>query len=211
MAEGRLKAFFSPPKSKYTDDDFERIQLLLEFIPGLLKYRNMPRLYILLCIMGCSDDLDHFLEDSLSDHLFPFTFERLPAKLRPAWKSDFLSRQAIVCDNSDAVQLIGKQKHMNFTESPRCFISKGRFAPPGDLSEVDDVLCVLDVQRYARKLYYRPRWSHHDRSVSEHFKNEVENMKKIAHHHCVKLVRLSMRCRYIHIYLSSVLTSLIIY
>lgn len=188
-ADSALNVRFSEDRPEYTDEDFDSISLLLNRSTAS-KYARTPRLYTLLRIIDQLGHFDHFLKDGLSDRSFPFTSERLPARLRPSMKVKFIENQHIVCDSSEAVQLMGMRKHRNFTTAPSWIESQGWIAPFGELSGVDKVSCGLEAQLYARKRYIRPRWGFRGRETLKHFENEVENMKRLVHHHCVEVVRL---------------------
>jgi len=191
-AEEALRLLLEAANRMYTDDDFEIIAAHLEHTETPEHARN-PRLYTLLRIIDKLGDLNRFIKLGLSDRSFPFTRERLPAELEAGWKSIFLKHQHIVCDNSNAVQLLGKRCHMNFAESPSCFHLKAIIAHAGEgqRSKVDKVYCPqLGPQLYARKLHARPKWAKPHSEIFKQFENEVHNMKKIEHHHCAKLVRL---------------------
>jgi len=184
--EKRLDAKFPIPESGYTDQDFDEITTCLDQIPKWKEYKNRPRIFALLRHLNELDKLNSFAD--VSDSIFPADMYRLPKDLGTGFKRWFTDNQGLVCDKSDAVQLIGKRKHMNFEEAPACLIEEGIIAS-GPLSTVQKVLSILDLKRYVRKQYDRKKFVADDSQVRQHFENEVHNMRGIAYRHCVKLVR----------------------
>jgi len=184
--EKKLDEKFPIPESGYTDQDFDDITFCLERIPKWKEYRNTPQIFALLRHLNELDNLNSFA--NLSDSIFPIDMYRLPKDLGPGFKLRFRDSQGLVCDKSDAVQLIGKRKHMNFEEAPACLIEE-KILARGPLSTVQKVSCTLDLNLYVRKQYERKQFVAEDSQVRQHFENEVQNMKGIVHRHCVELVR----------------------
>ncbi|KAF2188762.1 kinase-like protein [Zopfia rhizophila CBS 207.26] len=186
LPDVELEPYFSPYKTKYTDEDFERIASLLRTKSS--RYNSTPRLYTLLRRLDCLSDLDRFLQKGLSDHSLPFSQTQLPSEFSEGWKKRFLEIQHLVCDDSTVVQMISLGKHMTFAQMPKYFDSE-RVIGTGGRGQVDQVFCTLGgAQSYARKQFSRNIMSVDDASTAAIFINEVENMKQIVHRHCVKLV-----------------------
>ncbi|KAF2188763.1 kinase-like protein, partial [Zopfia rhizophila CBS 207.26] len=173
-------------KMEYIDEDFDRIAQLLRRTESS-RYSKTPRLYTLLRRLDCLDHLDLFLEKELSDSSLPLSDTQLPSNFTPGWKKRFLAAQHHVCDHSDVVQMMSMGKHMTFAQTPACF-QRDRFIGKGWRGEVDGVFCTFSGHSYARKRIYRQIMSVGDASIATAFKNEVENMKRVVHHHCVQLV-----------------------
>jgi hypothetical protein len=181
-----LDLFFSPPRAKYTDEDFERITSLLRRTT-LQKYAKTPRLYTLLRHLNCINDLDYFIVNGLSDWSLPFSQTQLPSAFSEGWKCRFRDAQHIVCEDSTIVQMMSG-KHFNFNQTQKYF-QKERNIGGGRRSVVDEVSCIIGGgQVYARKQFLRSRMPVDDASTMTLFENEVQIMKRIVHHHCVQLV-----------------------
>ena len=187
--ENVLNGYFSGSKKEYTDDDFNHIAQLLRRTE-CSKYSKTPRLYTLLRFLGRLDDLDRLLKSGLFDYSLPLSDTQLPSDFTQSWKKEFLYAQHLVCDNSDVVQMISMEKHMNFVQEPGCFIRE-RFIGEGGRGKVDEVFCIFSGQSYARKQILRQIMSVSDVAAAAAFRNEVENIKRVIHHHCVQLVRFS--------------------
>ncbi|KAK6537394.1 hypothetical protein TWF694_011581 [Orbilia ellipsospora] len=180
-----LDNFFIPTRAQYNDDDFGSIARLLNASGS--KYKQMPRLYTLLRHLDRLRDLDYFLTKGFSDQSLPFGQTQLPSKFSEGWKTRFLAAQELVCGSSDVVQMMAKGKHMTFTKTPEYFISE-RIIATGERSRVDKILCILGAEYYARKQFYRRIMTAEDAQAMQSFKNEMDIMKTVVHHHCVKLV-----------------------
>src|SRR5271156_5350387 len=190
IAEKGLECYFSPPRSKYIDDDFERITLLLGQCPALQRYSNVPRLYTLLRRINCLGDLDYLLDQGFSDRSLPFLQTQLPSKFAEDWKTRFVKVQELVCDDSDVIQMISMSKHKRFSQTPTCIRSEGIIATTAR-GQVDIVSTILEANKsYARKQFSRRILALDDIDTMHSFENEVENMKCVVHRHCVELVSL---------------------
>jgi hypothetical protein len=181
-----LTDYTSPSKAKYTDKDFDRIAKLLQYSEALSKYSKSPRLYTLLRHLECLEELDRLLDTGLSDSSLPLSQTQLPPDLSEEWKLRFIAAQPLVCDDSDAVQMVGLGNHMTFSREPDCFW-RMRFLGKGAHGEVDEVFCIGSF--LARKRISRSSMSANQASAAAAFRNEVENMKRVTHRHCVQLVR----------------------
>jgi hypothetical protein len=189
--EGALTHYFSPPRTKYTNENFDDIARLL-YSSGLSRYSTSPRLYTLLRHLGCLHDLDRLLEDpnGLSDSSLPLSQTQLQADFSEGWKFRFRDAQSLVCDSSGIERMIRMRKHMTFDKMPNFFLQTKSFGT-GPRGGVDEVYCTLgDGLHCARKRFHRPAMSIADAASAAAFLNEVECMKRIAHRHCVELVRL---------------------
>jgi hypothetical protein len=184
--EEALRHYTSPSRSKYTDKDFDTIAKLLRHTKRLSKYSNSPRLYTLLCRLGCPNDLDFILDTGLSDRSLPLSQTQLPPDLSEEWKIQFEATQHLVCDDSNAVQMMCLGRHVTFSRKPDCF-TRLNFLGQGARGEVDVVYCMGNA--IARKRISRYSMSANDASAAAAFRNEVDNMKRISHRHCVRLVR----------------------
>jgi hypothetical protein len=185
-----LTSYFSPPRTKYTNENFDRIAELLHRSESS-KYSTSPRLYTLLRHLGCLYDLDCLLEkpNGLSDSSLPLSQTQLPADFSEGWKLRFRNAQSLVCDSSGVEQMIRMRKHMTFDEIPNFFHRTKSFGA-GGRGEVDEVYCTLgNGLRCARKRITRPAMSIANAATAAAFLNEVDCIKRIAHRHCVELVR----------------------
>lgn len=184
-----LTSYFSPPRTKYTNENFDDIARLLNRSESS-KYSMSPRLYTLLRHLGCLRDLDCLLEqpNGLSDSSLPLSQTQLPADFSEGWKLRFRDAQSLVCDSSGVEQMIRMRKHMTFHKTPNFFYST-KFFGTGGRGEVDEVFYTLgDAPRCARKRIPRPAMSTANAATAAAFLNEVDCMKRIAHRHCVELV-----------------------
>lgn len=184
-----LTSYFSPPRTKYTKEDLDDIARLLQRSESS-KYSTSPRLYTLLCHLGCLQDLDCLLNkpNGLSDSSLPLSQTQLPADFSEGWKFRFLKAQSLVCDSSGVDQMIRKREHMTFHE-PSKFFHRTKVFGKGGRGEVDEVYYMGGEDlRCARKRIFRPAMSSDNAVVAAAFLNEVNCMKRIAHRHCVELV-----------------------
>ncbi|KAJ6257610.1 Serine/threonine-protein kinase [Drechslerella dactyloides] len=208
VVESQLASYFWPIRERYNDRDFDAIATLLGLTGSdqTQPYVRTPRLYTLLRHLEtledtrrsgknvasklCPDYLDAFLENGLSDRSLPFSQTHLPVDPSEGWKTRFLEAQHIVCDSSDLIQMMCLGKHMTFAKSSpdNYFIRQKRIAAT-ERSEVDKIVCVLgETEPYARKRFFKRVMTGDNSSIARSFENEIENLKRIVNHHCVKLV-----------------------
>lgn len=193
--EDALASYFSPPRARYTKANLDRIAQLLERSESS-KYAMSPRLYSLLRHLGRLRDLDRLLDkpNELSDNSLPLSQTQLPAEFSEGWKLRFRDAQSLVCDSSGVEQMIRMREHMTFDKTPN-FFARTKFFGKGGRGEVDEVFFTLgEGLRCARKRIPRPAMSAANAATAAAFLNEIGCMKRIAHRHCVELVRLYSQC-----------------
>lgn len=82
------------PRVEYSESEISDIsQLLLRFNPS---WSRIPRVYIILRIIGCLHVMSTFVDVGFSDYDLPVTAKSLPPDLNPKARSDFVKNQTMV-------------------------------------------------------------------------------------------------------------------
>ncbi|KAK7915042.1 heat shock protein SSB [Apiospora marii] len=121
----RLPKPHQVPTTPYTDMDFERISTYLR-ASKQEGWSTVPRLFTVLTLINCTDALNIFMQNGMSDMWFPFDTDTLPPVLQSSTKARFLEIQKVVYENSKAHQLeSGAKPHAFFDKDDHIpFVSK---------------------------------------------------------------------------------------
>lgn len=181
----RLPRPHQVPTTPYTDMDFQRISAYL-CASKQESWSTVPRLFTVLTLIDCTDALNIFMQNGMSDMWFPFDECTLRPILQSSTKARFLEIQKVVYENSKAHQLeSGTRWHAFFDKDDHIpFVSKMKLGK-GAHGTVDKVISTVSYKEYARKTFPKSKVG---KPGFNTFKNELESLKRIRHRHCVSLV-----------------------
>jgi serine/threonine protein kinase len=151
-----------------------------------MSWSLVPRIYIVLRILGQLQTLDGFIDQGINDLWFPFSASSLPKVLSLSFHDRFLETQQLVL--TKAIDLENSSKgHAHFTRDEEFpYEVRGKLGE-GGFGYVDRIYSPLSGREFARKRFRRGKWIR--KSDLQSFVNELQNMRRIHHIHCVELVR----------------------
>lgn len=186
----KLGDYFRPMEHSYTQ--FTDIQcqhiarLLLE--SGKVSWSLVPRVYIILRIIGQQQLLDAFIDQGINDLWLPLTAPSLPHELSLAYHQEFMATQPLVLTRTLDLEN-GTKGHAHFTrDNPFPFERKGKLGE-GGFGSVDRILSPRNGLEFARKRFRRQR--NLTKTELQSFMNELNILKRLHHFHCVELVSIS--------------------
>lgn len=182
-----LAEFFddrAEPDAPYSDWDFQEIVRHLRAEQE--TWSKAPRLYTVLRLIGELQNFGKILDKGFDDYWFPFEANSVPNTLGPHSCRRFLATQDCVLTKAVTLEKIEMKEHVHFGNGdtfPFEVIEKlGR----GGFATVDRVCSNFSSREYARKRFRRGKGE--SQKEIEDFKNELQVLKRIHHHHCVELV-----------------------
>jgi hypothetical protein len=169
----------------YTDFQCLEISHLLRE-SGRLSWSYVPRIYIILRLIGQLHILDAFIDLGVNDLWLPFTASSLPQALGTSFHHLFLETQQFVLTKTIDLEN-GKGGHAHFTrDDPFPFEVKEKLGE-GGYGYVDKIVSPLSGREFARKRFRRGNTRKGD---LQSFKTELQILKRIRYTHCVELVRI---------------------
>jgi hypothetical protein len=171
----------------YSDSEITDIsQLLLRLNPS---WSRIPRVYIVLRIIGCLHAMSTFVDVGFSDYDFPVTARSLPPDLNPKARFDFVKNQTVVMTKSLNLEKREGGQH--------CFFRKNDYLPlqgqgilgVGGFGQVDKVLSLISFKKYARKRVLRATaFGGRNAAAQRAFIREIGILKRLKHDHIVEFV-----------------------
>lgn len=179
---------------RLSDSTFNHIAGLLA---NLEKHRRIegwsfrPRTYTILRHMGCLNAMQEFIDAGLKDISFPYEESSLPNRFASdlTQRRTFLDLQDAVL--TDAVELERGEdgRHVFFAKSGNEHFHVLRTLGSGGFGTVDHVWSRLSFHQFARKRFRRQiRFGVENKRFLEMFEREVAALKKVSHHHIVKVI-----------------------
>jgi hypothetical protein len=183
----RSAAGMPPPPKRYRDAEFDKIASFCKMY-NRDAWGLRPRTFVVLHMIGCTDALDGFVAENLSDFALPYTEENLPraVKGRKA-RAQFLDYQNYVLTAHAADLEKDGSSHQNVEGSADQFVWIVRDLGSGGFGMVDHVTSKLSLNHYARKRIPRGRSFKKDKEAIRVFENELKTLKALQHRHLVKL------------------------
>jgi Protein kinase domain len=170
------------------NSQFLQITRLLE-ISGKHEWSLRPRTYAVLRMMGRVDIMDSFVAGGLFDISLPYSERTFPDALKsPGTRSMFLELQSLVLTEQamDVENSGGRHRHL--PEDGDVHFRRIRKLGRGGFGEVDHVWSRLSHNEFARKRMPRGRTFNKDKAAIADFERELEILKRLSHHHLVKLI-----------------------
>ncbi|OMP84546.1 Calcium/calmodulin-dependent protein kinase type 1G [Diplodia seriata] len=176
----------SSVRARFDDETFDKITNLLACV-GRPEWSLRPRTYALLRMINRPDYMHQFVHHGLRDIHLPYDNLRLPSFLDDASRHMFMEKQSSVLTKANALEL-ENGRHRHFDSSADChFLILGTLGR-GKFGVVDHVQSKLSINRFARKRIYRARSAIRDKEATKSFENELENLKRLRHHHLVTYI-----------------------
>lgn len=193
LSQGKLSKladFFTTangPRTRYSDADIHDISRCLKDLQ-MNAESEVPRLYAVLRTIGQLQILDAVLEMGISDVWFPFSAAQVRKFLSPSLRAKFLEVQALVLTKGVDLEKNGTTMHAHFGREDTFPFEVRERLGVGGYATVDKLFSPFSRREFARKRFRRSKGE----SVAEieSFKNELQVLKKIKHHHCIELVSL---------------------
>jgi serine/threonine protein kinase len=189
----RLDEFFQRYESsntsnptRYSDSDIQQISKLLE--ETRKEWFKVPRTYIVLRIIGKLDLLGDFISLGFNDLWFPVSMNLLPGSLSDSVRAKFVDMQKVVLTKTIDLEKGEYGKHRSFAGDEDLPFQSKALLGRGGFSKVDKVLSRLSYKEYARKLIHRQSFFGQEKDAMKTFLSELEILKRLKHHHIVKLV-----------------------
>ena len=170
----------------YSDSDLQNISKLLK-AGGRYSWSEVPRIYTVLRIIAELQAIELFLDQGITDIWFPFSFPSLPKALGSTVQGNFLDAQRVVLTKGLDFETDENREHAHFGRGEALPFKVENELGAGNFSQVHKITSLISKRAYARKQFRRgsgPR----SKAEIKNFKNELQILKKIRHHHCVELV-----------------------
>ncbi|CAI6341374.1 unnamed protein product [Periconia digitata] len=172
----------------FSEEVISQLATMLNAV-GKPTWGERPRTYLVLRLLGEVKAMDSFIFEGYKDIDFPYTEATLPEVLKSASsRRSFLDQQKYVLSpqSSDLVRG-GRHRHLPIGQSGDTFFKIVGKLGSGGFSVVDRVRSKFTLQEYARKRIPRSG-AFKDRKALLSFENEVNNLKRLSHHHLVEFV-----------------------
>ena len=168
----------------------EEISTIAQVLRGTSPSHSvMPRIYIILRVIGCLDNYKTILKTGFSDYELPVSHRDVPKHLSSEARSQFLVTQTLVCTKNADLELGAAGQHHHFDAGdPLPFEIRERLGD-GGFGQVDRIISLRTGKEFALKRFAR-------RAVSSGkglaglrgIIAEIEIMKTLTHRHVVRFV-----------------------
>jgi serine/threonine protein kinase len=186
-------------RKSFAEKDIREISSILERADKVC-WSKIPRIYIVLRLIGQLDTIGSFVQEEISDTWFPFTPRSLPKGLREhSDRSCFLDQQRLVC-NTKALNLERPDAgHGHFPDASEVPLKKVGELGKGGSGFVDRVVSTITHREYALKSIKRGQTFRKDKEVLRDFERELSNLKRLsrAHKHIIDLIGSYTEPRYV--------------
>lgn len=178
----------APARGPFRDADVVRVAELLALF-GKEQWSYRPRTFAILRMIGCTEAIDGFIADRLSDISLPYTERNLPSAVKgPQARSRFIDLQGLVLTPHVADLEKGGASHKHFPRgADNYYISKKELGS-GGFGQVDHVWSRLSLGGFARKRIPRGRSFKRDKVAIANFEKELKVLKLLSHRHLVRLM-----------------------
>lgn len=173
---------------QFAETDISTISAILERAEKG-AWSRIPRIYIVLRLIGNLEVIDDLILQEVSDTWLPFTQQSLPDVIRSqARRTEFLHAQRLVY-NSKALDL-ERGRHGHFHDASDVPLKKIGDLGKGGSGFVERVISTVTYKEYALKLIKRGQTFRKDKKVLRDFEKELSNLKKVsqAHRHIIDLI-----------------------
>jgi serine/threonine protein kinase len=173
---------------KFEDVDFSTITDVLIML-DLGSWSHIPRTYAVLRLINRIEDINAFTTQKVSDLSIPYTKDNLPQSLSISTKSKFLQMQSFVLTSAMDLERgeAGRHRHISSLEDLQ-FDRIGELGRGGGCTHVEKVWSNVGRRPYAVKYIRRAQYFDNDLKALKDFETELQNAKKVVHHHVVKIV-----------------------
>jgi hypothetical protein len=174
----------------FRDADIGRISELL-LHSGKPEWSRRPRTFALLRMIQCTEAIEGFIAEKLSDFYLPYTERNLPDAIKGSEaRRRFLDLQYLVLtprvgEIADLER--GESSHKHFSQSADEYFTRIKELGSGGFGTVDHVWSKLSFDSFARKRIERWKSFKDSRTAIRSFENELATLKTVSHKHLVKL------------------------
>lgn len=151
-----------------------------------------------------ADYIDQFVTHGLLDIHLPYSLSTLPPKLSEASRHTFISSQNAVLTAAKDIE-VEDGRHRHFSVDADGFFNIHIRLGKGQFGVVDHVEGRLSLEEFARKRFHKQHPNFRQRKDAiKSFENELQNLKRLRHHHLVTFVGSYTDLRYVAILMTPV-------
>ncbi|RYO58371.1 hypothetical protein AA0113_g7774 [Alternaria arborescens] len=188
----------------YNDETILGVGELLAIL-GKHDWSVRPRLYLVLRMINEVRAMNMLIVEGFKDIHFPFTEVDLTSSLKSAASRQSFLRQQRYVLSSRSVDLVQGGRHHHLDKGADSYFVTKEQLGKGGFSIVHRVQSRIDLMEYAlKRIDRRSGTFSKDRKKLLSFENEVHNLKRLSHHHLVKLLGSYTDRRYIGIIMEPV-------
>ncbi|KAI9892624.1 MAG: hypothetical protein M1814_001317 [Vezdaea aestivalis] len=174
-------------KKEFQNSDFDQIAHLL-CLYNRPQWAIRPRTYTVLRLIDRVDLIHGFVAEGLKDISLPYTITSLPPVITtPGARFGFLDKQKLVLTKASELEDIHGH-HRHFDNSVDSHFEYVRLLGRGISGEVHHVRSKLSREEYAWKRIPRRKLFIPNDSHLIAYENEISNLKRLSHHHLIKLI-----------------------
>ena len=173
------------PRVQYSDWDIQQISRHLE-VSQCQRWSHTPRLYTILRTIGQLPALDTMLEQGYSDYWLPFDTKSVPMILGSSMRNKFLETQSLVLTKAVDLEKSNLKRHVHFVRNDLFPFEIREKLGKGGYGTVDKIFSSFSRREFARKRFLKTKGE--SKGEVQSFRNELQVLKRIQHHHCIELV-----------------------
>ncbi|OCL00389.1 kinase-like protein [Cenococcum geophilum 1.58] len=171
---------------RYLEGDVQKVaDELRKLCPA---WARVPRTFIVLSTVGRADLLDGLIARGFTDYCLPVSSRQAREYLDAKTAALFLRTQYVVMTDVVDVQDGGNRKHMHFEEEDSLLYETIAILGSGRFGQVHQVTSKLNNKEYVRKRISRNLFGRAKLLNIKSYTTELEILKRLDHHHIVKLV-----------------------
>ncbi|OAQ60706.1 ankyrin repeat protein [Pochonia chlamydosporia 170] len=179
---------------RISDKDVRSIQTFLQALDERSQRFNdhrwvlRPRLYAILYNIQATEYMNDFIRDNFTDFHLPFNEQTLPRFFEntdgKCSRADFFTTQDYFLTNIKDIES-EKSIHRVLPVSGDMYYIRERHLGHGGCGGVDLVFSRLSIEKFARKRVMR---IHGTEKEQQHLIQELKQLRKLHHHHLVKII-----------------------
>jgi len=170
----------------YSDLEVQEIQRLLSLTHN--RWARVPRMYIVLRILGELPLLDKLIEYGCTDYWFPVSRTDLPSFVGSQIKTKIIDMQPLILSKGMNLEKGKNGRHAYFAVGEPLPFEVKAILGTGRFSQVEKVLSLISYKEYARKLIARRALFMTTATTMASYETELEVLKRLEHIHIVDFV-----------------------
>lgn len=180
-----LASFFHGD-TRLTEHDFDSISTYMRRLKYPAAWSDNPKLYYILQKLGYPDYTRKFFDAGLTDLWLPFPERTLRRLLSQNLMKAFKSIQSRCLD--DSITALPERRHVSASSMEDMGFQDIAMLGSGGYGEVYSVKSIHTEQLYAMKTMSRPGVHSQHLDLMRNFAKELAGLRRVQHHHCVRLV-----------------------
>jgi len=148
---------------------------------------EVSRTYNILRLVNQLELFDRLTGLGFTDHWLPVSSQQLPEFISPKAKHNFLKAQSMILSESTDLEDGEDGRHKSFLKDQPVPFKIVSILGSGSYSQVDKVISKTSNKEYARKLVRRGYAFRQTRGIMKSFSTELEIMKRLNHHHIIRI------------------------